>query len=139
MTHLLDTSILVRVIGGHKATVEAIAQAPATCTLGTSIIVRGELVWGAMAAAAALRDQELRRVLQMLEDLAKVLPVTPRIADVYGELQASLDPQGKRLPANDAWIAATALVHDLVLVSEDPHFGRVPGLKVENWAKGTQV
>lgn len=33
-------------------------------------------------------------------------------------------------------IAAIALTHDLIVVTKDTgDFGRVPGLRVENWAK----
>jgi predicted nucleic acid-binding protein len=31
---------------------------------------------------------------------------------------------------NDTWIAASALAHDLILVSRDRHFERVTGLKL---------
>ena len=34
------------------------------------------------------------------------------------------------------WITAIALTHDLVLITNDPDFDRVPGLQKENWLRG---
>jgi predicted nucleic acid-binding protein len=49
------------------------------------------------------------------------------LAIFAGRLQADLDFE---LGENDLWIAATALRHDLPLVSRDRVFIRVPGLRV---------
>lgn len=45
---------------------------------------------------------------------SRVLPITPDIANVWGELNG---PQP--LPIIDAFIAATAIVHDMVLVTRN--------------------
>ncbi len=41
--------------------------------------------------------------------------------------------RGQSPMTNDYWIAAIALTNALVLVTEDPDFDRVPGLRKENW------
>jgi tRNA(fMet)-specific endonuclease VapC len=41
--------------------------------------------------------------------------------------------EGRPIPENDLWIAATASEHGLVLVTRDEHFDRVEGLLVERW------
>ncbi len=48
--------------------------------------------------------------------------IRTRALDLFGGTQ--------RLSSNDATIAATALHHDLTLVSADLDFGEVPGLRV---------
>jgi tRNA(fMet)-specific endonuclease VapC len=49
----------------------------------------------------------------------------------YGDIFRFLRDNGMLIGANDLWIAATALAHDLALVTRDvAHFRRVPGLRV---------
>ena len=50
------------------------------------------------------------------------------------DLAAGLRMRGQTLAWADLVIAATALVHDLVLVTRNVrHFERVPELEIENW------
>lgn len=60
-----------------------------------------------------------------------VLPWTPEVSWKYGELYRTLAVRGQMIGTNDLWIAATALVHSMGIVSRDIEaFGRVPGLTV---------
>lgn len=63
---------------------------------------------------------------KIIEIVDEVLPPNPQVRahalDVFGSTQ--------RLTSNDAIIAATALHHNLVLVTADLDFGEVPGLRV---------
>ncbi len=63
-----------------------------------------------------------------------LLPVTEEIAEEFGRLQAALLDAGRPTPVTDLWIAATAVSHDLVLVTHNArHFAHVPGLAIEDW------
>jgi tRNA(fMet)-specific endonuclease VapC len=53
------------------------------------------------------------------------------------EIYASLKRQGKLLPDADILITAIALTYNLILVTDDNHFDRIDGLKVENWLRET--
>ena len=57
------------------------------------------------------------------------------LADVfwqYGGIYRALAAEGQRIGANDLWIAATALVHGMGVVTNNvDEFSRVPGLMVE--------
>jgi tRNA(fMet)-specific endonuclease VapC len=71
----------------------------------------------------------------MIEDrvlpAVTVLPYDAAVAQVYGRLAAALADQGTRLADADLQIAATALHHDLELVTGNlRHFGRIPGLRI---------
>lgn len=49
----------------------------------------------------------------------------------YGEIYRHLQARGQMIGANDLWIAATALVHDMPVVTNNvDEFRRVPGLQV---------
>jgi len=55
-------------------------------------------------------------------------------ADWYGQVKSGLAKGVTPIPQNDIWIAATALEHNLPLVTRDAHFSRVPDLAVLNWS-----
>jgi predicted nucleic acid-binding protein len=63
-----------------------------------------------------------------------ILPLTVREAQVFGQVKAELERRGQRLDDADLWIAATALAHDLTLVSHNQrHFSRIEKLLLEDW------
>jgi predicted nucleic acid-binding protein len=54
----------------------------------------------------------------------------PRIetAEHYARLFVQLKRTGTPIPDNDLWIAALVLEHNLVLITRDQHFKRIPQL-----------
>jgi tRNA(fMet)-specific endonuclease VapC len=97
-----------------------------------SVITYGELLYGAHKSKQ--RDVALAR----LADLVSLLPVLEMPSDAanqYGEIRAGLEAKGETIGGNDLWIAAHAKAEGLILVTNNEReFGRVPGLKVQNWA-----
>jgi len=83
-----------------------------------SVITLGEISAG--IAQLALRDREqarhlerwLRQTKQTFAD--RLLPVTTEVADCWGRLSP-----GQPLPTADGLIAATALIHDLTVVTRN--------------------
>ena len=52
----------------------------------------------------------------------------------YGKLRTELERKGKPIGSMDMLIAAQALAHDYILVSNNlKEFSRIPNLKCENW------
>jgi len=93
----------------------------------TSAVVVGELYKGAFRVSGRARHLENieRRVLPSVT----VLSYDVATARVYGAIRAELEVAGRSLADADLQIAATALQHDLELVTgNDKHFRRVPGL-----------
>jgi tRNA(fMet)-specific endonuclease VapC len=63
-----------------------------------------------------------------------VLPLTDDIIVQAADLYALLYQEGQLISDADILIAATALKHNLVMVTENVnHFRRIPGLSIENW------
>jgi predicted nucleic acid-binding protein len=57
-------------------------------------------------------------------------------AEVFGMLKAQLEREGTRLDDFDLAVAACALTHNLILVTNNTeHFSRIQGLRIENWAE----
>lgn len=87
-----------------------------------SVVSVGELEAGVLApSAVSVRSSRLRRLSAVLAE-APVLPIDRAVAARYGELRVA---SGRR-PTNDLWIAATALAHDLTLLTRDATQARLP-------------
>jgi tRNA(fMet)-specific endonuclease VapC len=77
--------------------------------------------------------QRLQSLLDFLNDVT-VLDVTEQVGRKFGEVRAALFDAGKPAPEMDLLIAATALVHNLTLVTHNVRdFANVPGLTVQDW------
>jgi predicted nucleic acid-binding protein len=63
-----------------------------------------------------------------------VLPVTLEVARFHSRLWAGLQQRGEIIAPHDLLIAATALAHNLTLITDNHrHFGRIEGLKISTW------
>ena len=62
-----------------------------------------------------------------------VLAVTDETAISYAMVRIGLKSKGTPIPANDAWIAALALQHELPVLSRDRHFDAVAQLRRHAW------
>ncbi len=95
----------------------------------TSAVVIGELYKGAYRSQA--RDRHLTNIEHRILPAVTVLPYDTGIAKVFGKIRAHLEEAGTVLPDADLQIAATALGHDLELVTGNlRHFRRISGLKL---------
>ncbi len=64
-------------------------------------------------------------------DIVDVPPIGLETAEFHARLHRYLKAQGKPIPRNDLWIAASALEHGAVLLTTDVHFSVIPTLRVE--------
>jgi predicted nucleic acid-binding protein len=95
----------------------------------TSAVVVGELYRGAFRSPAVARHVE--NVEKRVLPAVTVLSYDLAAARVYGQVRAHLESAGRPVADADLQIAATALLHDLELVTGNvKHFRRVPGLRV---------
>lgn len=129
MRHLIDTMICSAYLKGVHAVFSKFVQHGGG--LAVSTITVGELyVWAYRSRSAADRLSSLREFLQDIT----VLDVTVDVAARFGELRATLLDSGRPVPQLDLFIAATALTHNLVLVTHNvKDFAPVPGLTVVDW------
>jgi tRNA(fMet)-specific endonuclease VapC len=99
----------------------------------TTSITLGELAYGARKAE---RPALYRRAVKLLRGV-RILDFDRLAAEQYGDLRASLERNGHRLADPDLRIAAITTIHRATLISGNRrHFGRVPGLTVEDWVRG---
>lgn len=129
---LLDTDTLSEVMKGRDIQVlnRAREYLASNGRFTFSIITRYEILRGlkakeAAAQALAFEDRCRESVVLPLTD-----EIVVRAAEIYGDLHR----QGQLISDADIVIAATALVHNLPLVTENvSHFRRISGLQLQSW------
>jgi len=99
--------------------------------LHVSVISAGELFTWTFRANAPRR--RLQAVSSLIRDV-QVLDVTLDVTRKFGEIRANLLDRGQATPDLDLLIAATALVHDLTLVTHNVQdFVAIPKLRIVDW------
>lgn len=132
MTYLIDTDIIIYSLKNHTQVVENFRRF-ANAQKSISVITYGELAYGARKSQHT--EKNLAKVFRIGE-LFPMLPVSRTIMDTFGSLKASLEKTGRGIDDMDLLIAATAITHNLVLVTNNSrHFARVSGLETVNWAQ----
>jgi len=97
----------------------------------TSAVVIGELYKGAYRSQA--RQRHLNNIEQRILPAVTALPYDVATAKVFGQIRAKLEESGTILPDADLQIAATAIYHNLELVSGNlRHFSRISKLKINS-------
>ena len=132
MTHLLDANSCIHSLryGTASSVTLKLAAAPVGSVVLCAVVV-AELLYGVH------RSQQQARNLAQVQTFCRgflSLPFGDRAAEEYGKLRAYLTQQGTPIGPNDLLIAAIALAHGLILVTNNTaEFCRVPGLRLEDW------
>ena len=92
-----------------------------------SVVAVGELYAGVLLAThGATQSGRLRRLAAVLSD-ATVLDIDRAVTTAYGDIRSLAG----RAPSNALWIAATALAHDLTLLTRDERQAALPLVRTE--------
>jgi tRNA(fMet)-specific endonuclease VapC len=95
-------------------------------------VVKAELLHGARKYG-----RPERRLALVMETFAPFvsLPFDDTAAEHYARIRHELEVAGRVIGPNDLLIAAICLAHDCTLVTSNVgEFGRVTGLRLEDWA-----
>lgn len=132
LRYLLDTDIVSNLIREPKGVVSARLARQGADAVCTSLIVAGELRFGARKSGSAQLASKVEAILAAIP----ILPLDAPADRHYGDIREVLNLEGLPIGPNDLWIAAHARSRDLTVVTgNDREFVRVPGLKVENWLR----
>lgn len=122
-SYLVDTNVLVLAIRSRQGTWELPRDLVAGgATLSCSVITLAEIY-------AGMRPHEKERTEQLLVELA-AHPVTTEIARYAGLLKNERQARGQTLSLPDTLIAATAIAHKLVMVTDKRKDFPMPELTV---------
>lgn len=131
MSYLLDTNVVSELVRPKPSgSVLRWIRAAPDSALHLSVLSLGEIRMGAERLPEGSRRERLRLWLE--HDLPewfgdRLLPVSAEVADRWGRLIAVAR---KPVPAVDSLLAATALHHELRLVTRNVSDFRFPGLEV---------
>lgn len=86
-----------------------------------SVLSVGELEKGVRLLAAGRRREQLHVWLEAVRVrfASRILDVTEQVAVEWARIATEADVRGDRLPVVDALIGATAIVHDLTVVTRN--------------------
>jgi predicted nucleic acid-binding protein len=124
ITHLVDADRTIDYLNQRPDAIAELDPLIRSGDLGTPIIVVGEVREGFIdhRFAMARYDDFLASI--------EVVDLDMEVARSYAALRSTLRASGQLMSDNDLWIAATALRHDLTLISRDKAFDRIADLKL---------
>lgn len=95
-----------------------------------SEITIAELYFGVAKAADKSRKMD---DIKNIQEMFKTIPVYPSLKE-YGEIRLSLERTGQRIDQFDLLIGATAIHHNMIVVTSNiKHFERITGIVCEDW------
>jgi tRNA(fMet)-specific endonuclease VapC len=131
MRYLLDTCVISDFIKGETGTKVRLKQT-LPVDIAVSAITVMELRYG--LALNSQRAQKVEPTISSFLSSVAILPFSTVEAEQAAQILAVLKSQGQPIGAYDVLIAATALQHNLLMITANQReFDRVPGLQTENW------
>ena len=113
---ILDTSVLITREGGRPLERQLPDQ------VAVSVVSLAELELGVLVATDADTRSQRLRTLSDLRALGATLPIDERTASAYAQLAAASLAAGRKPRVHDTWIAATALVNQTEVWTQDADF-----------------
>lgn len=132
MKYLLDTNTCINCLRSKgSALVKARLAAHTPADIALCSLVVAELRYGAECSGNA--TSEHAKVDAFVTQFVSIA-FDDTAARLFGEIRHALASVGKQIGPYDTMIAAIALAHDLILVTNNTQeFGRITGLKLEDW------
>lgn len=124
MRAALDTNRLTDLFQGDTALADWLGACE---EVWIPLVVLAEIKAGFYGGTQLRRNEALLTGLLAKSTVGVLLPGR-ETAEHYARLFVQLKRTGTPVPDNDLWIAALALEHDLVLVTRDQHFQKIPQL-----------
>ena len=112
---VVDTDVVSFLFKNHP--IGALYEADlAGCTLLISFMTLAELDrWAIQSKWGAARREWLRLYVERFV----LLPYSRRLCTMWAEVTVTAQERGRRIECADAWVAATALRHDVPLVTHN--------------------
>jgi tRNA(fMet)-specific endonuclease VapC len=129
MRYLLDANAVIALLNEATSKTAKRARRERPGDVGISAIVAHELFYGAFRSRRTAHNLALIDALQFI-----VLEFDKEDARQAGEVRALLASKGTPIGPYDVLIAGQAMAREMILVTDNTQeFGRVPGLRLEDW------
>jgi len=127
---ILDTNTCIYALKLQPGVVDRLRERSPD-DLGVSIVTLAELWFGARKSA---RPTATRREIDAFLEPFEILPFDVEAAEAYSSTRLALERRGRPIGERDLLIASIALARGLTVVTHNvSEFGRVPGLRTEDW------
>ena len=127
MMYLVDTDWIIRHFRGDQEVARRIEELSPE-GIGISVVSMGELYEGVYKASDPTRNEE---ALQLVLSGIDVVHIDDEVCRIYGQQSGRLRATNALPGNNDIWIGATALRHDLTLLTNNRrHFEGMEGLTI---------
>jgi predicted nucleic acid-binding protein len=90
--------------------------------IAVSVITVAELELGVLRATDPHDRANRLSTLSRVQSIYPLLPVGPEVASCFARIAAAERSRGRRLRRHDTWIAATAMHHGAVVLTQDADF-----------------
>jgi len=124
MRALLDTSFFVATESGRS-----LGEMERVTETEVSVVTLAELTVGVLVANDGDRSARLA-TLSAVESTWDPLPVDAEVARRFARIVTALRAGGRRVPILDALVAATAIVEQIPVVTQDNDYEAIPGVEV---------
>ncbi len=124
MRALLDTSFFVAKESGRP-----LGEMDGVTETEVSVVTLAELTVGVLTANDDDRPARVA-TLSAVESTWDPLPVDAEVARQFARIVAALRADGRRVPILDALVAATAVVEQIPVVTQDNDYESIPGVEV---------
>lgn len=125
--YLLDTQVIINFWKAKKRWIDFIKKHPQG--IGTSVICVAELFEGVFLGKRSREEKE--KIENFINDLEFISEVDRKVAEEFAEIRAFLRKEGSLIEDFDILIAASCIVDNLTLVTENKrHFSKIKNLKI---------
>ena len=133
MSWLLDTDVICQPAKRHGdgRVVEWIEQAKNECY--TSTVVIAQLAYWVRTKEGRQREALHAWLTRLIDAMhGRIYGFNVSVAHVWAEQEHLIEKEGRRMPVEDSYIAATAKRYGLTIVTGNERDFRRPGLKIFN-------
>jgi tRNA(fMet)-specific endonuclease VapC len=132
MPYLIDTDIIIYSVKGNSIVQRRFLQNE-HIPKAISVITYGELLWGAKKSKNVGKNLA---VVYRIKELFPIVAIDNAVIETFSDIKVAIQKAGSPVDDMDLLIAATALTMNYTLVtSNEKHFRRIKGLRIENWSK----
>jgi len=124
MRALLDTSFFVATESGRP-----LGEMKGVSETEVSVVTLAELTVGVLMADDVDRSARVA-TLSAVESTWEPLPIDAEVARQFARIVAALRVGGRRVPILDGLVAATAIVEQIPVVTQDNDYDAIPGVEV---------
>jgi len=124
MRALLDTSFFVATESGRP-----LGEMAGVTETEVSVVTLAELTVGVLMANDADRPARVA-TLSAVESTWDPLPIGAEVARQFARIVAALRSDVRRAPILDTLVAATAIVEQIPVVTQDRDYDSIPGIEV---------